>query len=259
MCSKRQTQVILITGASSGIGEGLARALAARGDRLGLVARRAEDLERLAGEIAQTGGSAIALPGDVRNADSIRQAVAQIQEAYGGLHVLVANAGILVRKPIAEQTLEELQRVIEINLLGAITTIHVALESFLAQGSGHVVGITSLAGYAGLPNNGTYSASKAGLSTFLESLRVEIGGRGIHVTDVRPGYIATDMTSDNPGRMPQLLTIENAVRRIVRAIDRPRPYVHFPAPTSWTARASRLLPRWIYDRAVRRTLRGTGR
>ena len=246
---------ILLTGASSGIGEGVARALAARGDRVGLFARRADRLEQLAREIEEAGGLALALPGDVREEATIQEALQEMLATWGRLDTLIANAGVILHRPIHQQTVEEARRTLEINLLGAVTTIQTALPTLLEQGSGHVVGITSLAGIRGLPWAGSYSASKAGLSNYLEALRIDLEPRGIAVTDIRPGFIETAMTEVSTIPMPQIISLDRAVRHILRAIDRRRSSVAFPFPLAWVVRAGRLLPDWLYDRAVRRSMR----
>ncbi len=246
---------ILLTGASSGIGEGLARALTGRGDRVGLFARRADRLERLARELEEAGGIALALPGDVREPRTISGAVERITATWGRLDMVIVNAGSILRKPIHQQTGEEIRDTLEINLLGAVTTIHACLPTLLEQGSGQVVGITSLAGIRGLPWAGSYSASKAGLSNYLEALRIDLAPRGIAVTDIRPGFVETAMTEESPIPTPQILSLDRAVGHILRAIDRRRSSVSFPFPLSWVVRAGRLLPDWLYDRAVRRSMR----
>ncbi|MDP7035176.1 MAG: SDR family NAD(P)-dependent oxidoreductase [Planctomycetota bacterium] len=247
-------RVVLITGASSGIGEELSRRLASRGDQIGLLARRSEQLESIASSIRDQGGNALALPADVREKDSICQALSRLLDQWGRLDTLIVGAGVIHRKPIQKQTTEELLQTVEINLLGAIATIHATLPTFLQQQEGHIVGITSLAGYRGLSWAGSYSASKAGLSNYLEALRVELQPMGISVTDLRPGFISTAMTDDSPIWTPQIMPVERAVDRMIRAIDR-RPSVYsFPPPFSWFIRLSRMLPNRLYDLFARQFL-----
>ncbi|HYP52280.1 MAG TPA: SDR family NAD(P)-dependent oxidoreductase, partial [Pyrinomonadaceae bacterium] len=194
-------KVVLITGASSGIGRALAVELGRRGARAGLFARRAELLEEAAREVEQAGGKALALPGDVRDAGEVERAAARVREAWGRVDVLVANSGVGVITPAATLRAEEVAEVISVNTLGAVNSVAAVLPDMLARGAGQLVAVSSLAAYRGLPKSAAYSASKAAVSTFFESLRVDLRGTGVDVTVIHPGFVKTPMTSWRKGKL----------------------------------------------------------
>src|SRR5262249_56815547 len=130
-----------------------------------------------------------------------------------------------------------------------------ASPHMVASQKGHLVGISSIAGYRGLPTSAAYSASKAALSIFLESIRVDLRARGIKVTDIRPGFIDTPLTKKNRFPMPFLLPADEAARRIVRAIDRDKRVYTFPWPMALAIQVIRWMPAWLYDFVARRAPR----
>jgi NADP-dependent 3-hydroxy acid dehydrogenase YdfG len=161
-------RVAVITGASSGIGEATARALAADGYRVALLARRAERVEALADEL---GDGAIAAPADVTNREALVVAARRVQDELGPAHVLVNNAGVMLLAPFGSDQREDYRRMIEVNLLGAITATEVFLDQLKASGEGDIVNISSVAGRVARPTNGVYAATKFGLNGWSESLR----------------------------------------------------------------------------------------
>jgi len=241
-----------VTGASSGIGWSLAHRLAARGVEVVLFARRAEHLEALAGEIRAGGGKARVMPGDVRDTAALIAAVQRADDELGGLDLVVANAGVGSEKWSGRLRWEDIEPTITVNVAGTAATLTAVLPRMVERGRGHLVGISSLAGFRGLPRNAAYSASKAFVSTFLEALRVDLRGTGVYVTDVQPGFVRTPMTARNTFRMPFLLDVEEAVDEIVRGIEKRQGVVAFPAPMVAAVRAGRLLPNALWDRAAAR-------
>ncbi|GIW70862.1 MAG: short-chain dehydrogenase/reductase [Planctomycetota bacterium] len=240
----------LLTGASSGIGRGLALALARRGDRLALLARRAEALREVAAQARAQhpqGEEPLVLPADVCDRAAVRAAVAQALERLGGLELVILNAGVGDPLRVERFDDERAARVIEINLIGNLYVLGAALPPMLERRTGHLVGISSLAGWRGLPGSGSYSASKAGFSVLLESLRVDLRRYGIAVTTVEPGFVRTPLTERNRHPMPFLMELEPAVARIVRGIERRRRYVRFPWPLVLATHLVRALPGWLYD------------
>jgi NAD(P)-dependent dehydrogenase (short-subunit alcohol dehydrogenase family) len=250
---------IFITGASTGLGAALARRYAARGAILGLFSRREAALEALCASLAPA--RCAAYPGDVRDAQSVRVAAAGFIGQFGAPDIVVANAGISVGTSSEHaEDASVFAEVVDTNLTGLVHTFQPFIAPMRAAGAGRLVGIASVAGFRGLPGAGAYSASKAGAIAYLESLRVEVAGTGVRVVTVCPGYIATDMTARNPYRMPFLLDVDDAARRIAAAIDRGGRFYVIPWQMALLSCVFRALPRPLYDavfaRAARKPRRG---
>lgn len=239
--------VALITGASSGLGRGLALRLAGDGYAVGLAARREERLAEVAREIEASGGRAAVLPCDVSERDEVRTAVERCRELLGEVDLLVANAGVSENTFPDRLEASGVERILRINFLGAVYAIEAVLPSMLERDRGHLVGVTSLAGYGGLPLTAAYSASKGALHNFMESLRIDLRGTGVDVTVVAPGYVRTAMTEANEYAMPFLVELDDAVERIHRAVRRRARADHFPWPLATAAWLAQILPAAIYD------------
>jgi short-subunit dehydrogenase len=246
-------RVVLITGASSGIGRALAVAWARRGARVGLLARRAEALEEAAGAVKAAGGRAFAVVADVRRAEAVKAAVELVEREWGRVDVLVANAGVGGGPMRAREfPLERATEVFETNVVGVMNSVAAVLPGMVARGEGHVVGISSIAGFQGLPASGAYCGSKAALSTFLQSLRVELRGSGVRVTTIHPGFIRTPLTEGRGRRMPFLMDVEPAAEQIVRAVERGRSTYAFPWQLALIARVANSLPNPVRERILSR-------
>jgi short-subunit dehydrogenase len=235
----------LITGGSTGIGYALARALAADGTRVVICARRAEPLQ----EAVRTLGPNV--HGIVADVGDPERAAALVDEAaawLGGLELVIANAGFGGDRPAQKLRVEHVTPMLLTNVVGACATLTAAIPHLLRAGGGHLVGISSLAAYRGLPASAAYCASKAALSTFLESLRVDLRTSHVAVTDIRPGFVDTPLTRKNRFPMPFMLTSDEAAARILKAIARRQRVYAFPLPTWLLVRALALLPAWLYDR-----------
>ena len=241
-------RVVLITGASSGIGRALALELGRRGARLGLTARRGEELLRLGEEVERAGGEALALAADVRDAAALQEVVGRVVGRWGRVDVLVANAGMSSTTAGTSLNAGEVGDVISINVLGVVNSVAAVLPGMLERGAGHLVAISSLASYRGMPKSGAYSASKAAVSTFFESLRVDLRRSHIDVTTIHPGFIRTPMTAGRKKKLPFLLEPEDAACRIVRAIERRARTYAFPWQLASLVRVIRHLPGAVYDR-----------
>lgn len=245
--------VALVTGASSGIGRVLAGRLAEDGFDLCLGARRGEHLARAAEEIRVTGARVVPVVCDVSDRDAVVSMVDRCRAELGPVDLLIANAGVggsRHRLPDAA----DVERVLSVNFMGAVHAVEAVLPDMLERGSGHLVCVSSLAGYQGLPTAGAYSASKAALTTWFESLRVDLRHAGVSVTVLAPGWVRTAMTE---GRVrPFMLELDPAVDRMMRAIRARRPHLAFPAAPATAVRLARLLPRGLYDRIARRVLGG---
>lgn len=244
--------IILLTGAAQGIGRATARALADRGHRMALLDRAAAPLAAVVEEIQARGGTAEAEAVDVRDRLALLDAVGRLEGKLGAVDVVVACAGVGSLASVFELDTPGLRAMLEVNVLGVAHTIEAVLPGMLRRGSGHIVGISSVAGYRGLPWMPGYSASKAALTTYLEGLRPALALRGIAVTTVCPGFVRTGITIATPFARPvPMLEPEDAARQIVRAIARrPRDYA-FPLATALHMGLIRRLPNWAFDRLMR--------
>lgn len=238
---------VFITGASSGIGEALARHYAAQGASLGLFARRASELARVARTLAPARVECYA--GDVRDAAALERAANAFTARVGVPDVVVANAGISTGTVTGRaEDLSAFERVFDTNVLGMVNTFHPFITPMRERRHGTLVGIASVAGFRGLPGSGAYSASKAAAIAYLESLRVELRAARIAVVTVCPGYIATPMTDGNPYPMPFLMQPDVAARKIARAIARRKRFYVLPWPMALAGAVFRALPRPLFDR-----------
>jgi NADP-dependent 3-hydroxy acid dehydrogenase YdfG len=199
MAERLDGTVALVTGASSGIGEATARALARQGASLALVARRTDRLERLAAELTDAGGSALAIEADVTQQPQAAAAVERTVEQLGRLDALVNNAGVMLNGPIVGAPLEEWDRMVAINVSGLLYMAHAALPRLLEaaeQGPRHVadmVNISSIAGRFANRGAGVYNATKFGVNAFSESLRQEVTTRHVRVSVIEPGVVKTEL------------------------------------------------------------------
>ena len=188
-------KTVFLTGASSGIGEGLAVAMAGKGAVVGLVARREDLLNGLANKITANGGSARVFAVDVTDAEALAKAAQTFRDEFGHIDIMIANAGIGGNdEKTRTYDPASVKRLIDINLLGSVNSIHAAINHMLERKSGHIVGISSLAGFRGLPRSAAYSASKAGMTAFFESVRLDVAAKGVAVTIIQPGFIKTPLT-----------------------------------------------------------------
>ena len=247
----RRPSTLLITGASSGIGRALALEYARAGTKLALCARRAAELDETAAAARKLGGSALCIPLDVTDVEAVDEAVRRADRELGGLDMVIANAGRGDTKLSTRLTWSDVGPVLDVNVRGAIATLLAAIPVFLAQKHGHLVGVSSLAGARGLPTSAAYSASKAALSVFLESLRIDLAPTGLRVTDVQPGFVATSINENAKHPMPFRWPVDKAAAHIARRLERSPAVLAFPWPLVLATRFGRLLPAWLYDRDVR--------
>ncbi|WP_319430430.1 SDR family oxidoreductase [Mycobacterium sp. RTGN5] len=215
-------QKILITGASSGLGAGMARAFAAKGRDLALCARRVDRLEELKAELSQRHPSiAVAVAAlDVNDHDRVPEVFTELSDQLGGIDRIIVNAGIGKGAPLGSGKLWANKATIETNLVAALVQTETALAMFKTAGSGHLVLISSVLGNKGVPGvKAAYAASKAGVTSLGESLRAEYASGPIKVTVIEPGYIESEMTGKSNTTM---LMVDNdtGVRHMVNAIER---------------------------------------
>ena len=244
---------MVLTGASSGIGAELAIQLARRGDRLALLARRAELLEQVA-ERARAAAAAAGHQGtairvyavDVTNRDAMRAIIADVEQAEG-LDLLILNAGRGDASYVEDFDDEAAAAVFDVNVTSTVYALGAALPRMIERQHGHIVGVSSIASYRGLSGASAYSASKAALSTLLESLRVDLRRHRVHVTVVSPGFVRTPMTAKNRFPMPFMVEVDAAAAKILHGIDRRKREIRFPWPLISLVRLLRAMPDWMYD------------
>jgi NAD(P)-dependent dehydrogenase (short-subunit alcohol dehydrogenase family) len=246
-------RVALITGAASGIGRQLARTLSSEGAAIAAIDLQSEPLEHLAAELAgKRFAWAIA---DVTDRAALREAVGKLHEQVGPTDLLIASAGIGYATSALEFHVEEFEAHIRVNLIGVANSFDAVLPSMLARRQGHLVAISSLASYRGLPRMAGYCASKAGVNALLDAFRMELKPQGIAVTTICPGWIRTPMTANLDMELPHLMEVEDAARRIVDSIRRGRSFDAFPRPSARRVRVLRWLPCPISDWLAARALR----
>ena len=252
-------QVAIITGASSGLGAEMARQLARMGWKVGLTARRAVELGRVAAEIRGEGWVAAVAPADATDPEATAAAFRVLTRQLGPADLLIVNAGVGLEFSARQFETDHLARMVQVNLMGPAIAIGCVLPTMLARRSGQIVGISSLAGYRGLPGSAGYSATKAGLTALLEGLRPELARSGIAVTVVHPGYVRTPMTAGQAHPQPFLMDVEPAVGIILAGVARRQRRIDFPWPMALFLNLVRILPDAVYDRVAARLLLGPTR
>lgn len=241
---------VFITGASSGLGLALARRYAADGASLGLVGRRGHVLRELAGSLP---GEHRCYALDVRDRDILHAAAHDfIAHGEGRVDAVIASAGISAGTVTGEAgDYAVFQSIVETNLLATVATFEPFVAPMRAAGAGRLAGLGSVAGVRGLPGAGAYSASKAAVAAYCESLRLELADSGVRVVTIAPGYIDTPMTQHNPYRMPFLMPADAFADKAHAAIERGVSYTVIPWQMGVVAKIMRLLPDAVYDRIAR--------
>jgi NADP-dependent 3-hydroxy acid dehydrogenase YdfG len=237
-----------VTGASSGIGRSLARRMAAAGDAVAVLARRTALLDELAAEIAAAGGRALAIGCDVTDREAVRCAVREVEAKLGPVDRFVGNAGGGEPTFVDTFRADSVKAILDLNVVGVANGIEAVLPGMLARRSGHLVAVGSLAAVRGLPTAAAYSAAKAALHNLMESLRIDLRGRGVDVTLIAPGPVRLKRKSKK-SRIGSI-DVEAATARMLRAIEARRTYYAFPWLPVLGTHVARLLPDGVYDRLV---------
>ncbi len=238
---------VYISGASSGIGESLARLYAAQGATVGLVARREDFLQKLSANFSTPVSF---YPLDVRDSAAQQHAASDFMARHGVPDIVIANAGVSIGTLTEhKEDLPHFQDVMDINVLGMVKTFQPFVAAMREQKRGSLVGIASVAGYRGLPGSSAYSSSKAAAISYLESLRVELRSTGVQVTTICPGFIATPMTEKNPYPMPFIISADAAAKKFARAIAQQKSHATIPWQMAGVGTLLRHMPNWMYDRA----------
>ncbi len=238
---------ILITGASSGIGAALARELARRGHRLALTARRLDHLHSLAEELRAAHGVQVEVAAlDVRQLDQVAVTLTALAARLAGLDIVVANAGIAGSHRTGNGDIALDRRIMETNYLGAVATLDAATALFRQNGHGRLVGMSSIAAWLPLPGSGSYCASKAALTAYLDCARIELAKHGISVLAIHPGFIATEIAADME-RYPFVISADKAAVSMADAILASATQLIVPAwPWRWLVPvAGRLPAAWL--------------
>jgi short-subunit dehydrogenase len=247
-----EPQVALITGAASGLGRQLAFLLAAEGVAVAAVDLQAQGLQSLEQELHTRGTRVASEIADVTDAVALQKAVTALEARVGPVDLLIASAGIGTATPALDFDGAGFATLIQVNLLGVANSVAAVLPGMLSRGRGHLVAISSLASYRGLPSLAGYCASKAGVNALMESLRVELRGHGIVTTTVCPGWVRTPMTAQLPLKVPLMLELDDAARRILRAIRQRRAFTAFPGRTRRQVALMRWLPAGVSDWMLQR-------
>jgi short-subunit dehydrogenase len=248
-----RSPLVLITGASSGIGQALALAYLQRGWRVALLARRTDVLRQWLQSLTlpMSDSQACILGADVGDADSMLLAAQQCITQMGLPDVVIANAGISLGVDTAErEDLAVFEQVLRTNTLGVAHTFHPFIRAMQARGHGKLVGIASVAGIRGLPGHAAYCASKAAVISYCESLRGELRSQGVQVMTIAPGYIATPLTARNRYPMPFLMGADAFAQSALHCIERGKRYRVIPWPMGIIAKVLTVLPHALFDRLL---------
>ena len=241
---------VFITGATGGIGSGLARVYAAKGATLGLVAHHQDALDRLIASLPGTGHKGYVA--DVTDRDGIIETAHRFEKEVGPADVVIANAGVSIGvKTQYYEDLAVMDRVYRINVIGMANTFHGFLPAMIERHAGTLVGIGSVAGIRGLPGSEAYCSSKAAVINYCESLRIEMMKHGVKVLTVCPGFVKTPLTSKNPYPMPFILEPDEFARRAVRAIDAHKTYTVIPWQMGLLAKLMKIAPNYLFDRILK--------
>ena len=241
---------VVLTGASSGLGEALALEMAGHGARLTLLARRQDRLDAVAQEVEKRGGKALAISTDVKCRDAVESAIARGVEAFGPVDGLIANSGVSLAMSSQDLNVEAVEETMHVNYFGVVYAVSAVLPSMMERKAGTVMVISSLAAYRGLPNIGPYCASKAAVTKWIESLRPELAPLGVRLIISHPGFIDTPMTQVNKYHMPFLVKVDDAARVLVGGMLKGAMEINFPWQAVLMTKLGGIVPNGLYDRAM---------
>lgn len=225
-----------VIGASSGIGAALATELLRRGGTVAISGRRAAELQQV------SGGQMHVQPCDAVDLAAVRAAAEEVTAALGGVDVAVYSAGMFRQVEIDRWDVSTIRQHLEVHVMGLANMIDAVLPGMLARRHGYIVGISSVAGYRGLPKGEAYAAAKAAQQLLLESLRADVAARGVRVVTVCPGFVSTEMTAGNDFPMPWMIQADDAARRIADGLAKGKPEIVFPVPMMVAMKLARMVP-----------------
>ena len=240
-----KNSVILLTGASSGIGQQLAKDLVNEGAKLALLSRRIELLESLT--IQKKNQTTIqTYKCDVIQKHEVSETISKVKNDFGKIDVAILNSGVAFRSSVLEYSSDAAEKTFNTNVLGAVYCIEQLLPEFISEKRGVIVGISSLGDGKGFPKSGFYSASKAAFTILLESLRIELKKYNVKVVTVKPGFVKTAMTDKNEFKMPFLMSVEQGSRIIINGLKKDKRIIEFPWQTTIGAKVLRMIPtKWF--------------
>ncbi len=243
------SRIAWVTGAGKGLGRSVVKSLLARGWTIAVSARNERDLLTLAEEAA--GGAIISFPLDVTSEQAVVETAAAIEERIGPLDLVILNAGTHQPLNAREFAVEPFRTLVETNIMGVVHGLAAVLPRMIARRAGHIVVVSSVAGYRGLPTASAYGATKAALTNMCEALKPQLDREGVRITVVSPGFIRTPLTDKNPFKMPFLMEPDAAAERLVRGLDSGRFEITFPRRLTWLLKVLRCLPYALYFPLVR--------
>ncbi|MDP9220172.1 MAG: SDR family NAD(P)-dependent oxidoreductase [Actinomycetota bacterium] len=246
-------KVAWVVGGSSGIGAAVARELRSRGAVVAISARRQDQLAKV------SDGTMLEVPADVTEAASLAAAASRIRDELGPIDLAVLSAGYWKQMSAADWDTETFNRHVQVNLIGMSNSIAAVLPEMLAQRSGVIAGISSVAGYRGLTGSEAYGATKAGQINLLESLRIHVARQGVRVITICPGFVQTELTADNDFPMPFIIDAETAGRSICDGLERERTEIVFPVRMALLMKAARLVPVSLWSALWSRAPQGGSR
>jgi short-subunit dehydrogenase len=240
-------KVVLLTGASSGIGYSLAKSLPKENCLLALISRRKNILDELVAELKSGGVKIFSYKCDVGNINEVRDTVNQVKKDFGKIDIAILNAGASHRVDVKEYSAEIARKIFDVNTFGIINFVEQILPDFIQRREGIIVGVSSLAEARGFPKSGFYNASKSAASLLLESLRIELKPYNVKVITVKPGFVRTPMTDKNEFHMPLLMDVDKAAKIIIDGIKKEKRTIQFPLPIVIGSKIVKFMPDWLFD------------
>jgi len=244
-------KTLWLIGASSGIGEAFASVASENGCRLILSARREEKLK----EVACSCGALAAFPLDVTDLATVKKTTKKIEKEIGQIDIVIACAGNHIPTDVKKFNVDEYRKIMEVNYFGVLNVIESVLPFFLERSQGHIVAVSSVAGYRGLPKAAAYGASKSAVTHFCESLRLDLEPLGIDVSVVSPGFVKTPLTDKNDFEMPFLMDPLDAAKDMFRGIELKKKEIHFPLKFTFLLKLLRILPFSLYHWLVKKLVK----
>lgn len=246
------SRLVLITGASSGIGAELSRLFLAQGDRVVAGARGRDKLEALGEQLGSD--RFFPHPMDVTDVEAVEKAINEIEVEHGPIDLAVLNAGTYTPTPVDSFDASAVHAMIDVNLTGITNILSVLMPAMMKRGSGHLALMSSVAGYRGLPMAAGYSASKAAVIALGESLKAELDGRGVKLQVICPGFVKTPLTEQNTFPMPYLMEVEEAARRIMSGLQTDRFQIAFPRRFVLQLKLLQMLPDALYFPLIKKAV-----
>ena len=252
MDSENNDGVVWVTGAGKGIGRSLAIQLAKEGRKVAVTSRTESDLTSLESETDDMAGMIYPYPGDIKDAKEIKLLINKIQTDVGVIELAILNAGTFIRFGVDKFSPELFREQIEINTMGAVNCLSPVMHDMKMRREGHIVVVSSLSAYRGLPYASAYGASKAALTNMCESLKPELDNFNVKISVVHPGFVRTPLTDQNNFEMPFLVDAEYATKRIIKGIRRGKFEIAFPSTFALIMKLLRCLPYYLYFSATKR-------